>query len=45
MATNLTDFGPSESAESGAINAVRLATLETDGENGTYSNKEGPLPW
>ena len=45
VATNLTDFGPSESAESGAINAVRLATLGRDGENGTYSNKEGLLPW
>ncbi|PVH75744.1 putative carbonyl reductase [Cadophora sp. DSE1049] len=45
VATNLTDQGPSDGAESGAINAVRLATLGKDGENGTYSNKEGLLPW
>lgn len=45
VATNLTDYGRSEGAKSGAINAVRLATLGIDGENGTYSNKEEPLPW
>jgi NAD(P)-dependent dehydrogenase (short-subunit alcohol dehydrogenase family) len=29
----------------GAINAVRLATEGPDGASGTYSNKEGPIPW
>jgi len=29
----------------GAINAVRLATEGPDGATGTYSNKEGPVPW
>ncbi|KAJ7683716.1 putative carbonyl reductase [Mycena rosella] len=31
--------------EDGAKGAVRLATLGEDGETGTYSEKEGPLPW
>ena len=29
----------------GAINAVRLATEGRDGATGTYTNKEGPIPW
>ena len=29
----------------GAINACRLATLEKDGETGTFSNREGTFPW
>ncbi|KAK3078138.1 hypothetical protein LTS18_008351 [Coniosporium uncinatum] len=29
----------------GAINAVKLALEGEDGVTGTYSNKEGPLPW
>ena len=29
----------------GAINAVRLATEGPDGATGTYTNKEGPIPW
>ncbi|KAK0101167.1 hypothetical protein ONS95_012853 [Cadophora gregata] len=45
VATNLTAYGPLDGPEIGAINAVRLATLEKDGENGTYSSKEGPVPW
>ncbi|MCJ1368880.1 hypothetical protein MMC20_000087 [Loxospora ochrophaea] len=32
-------------ASGGAINAVRLATLEKGGVTGTYSSKEGELPW
>ncbi|KAJ7472670.1 hypothetical protein FB451DRAFT_1469583 [Mycena latifolia] len=43
-----TDFnhhsGPG-TVEDAAVGAVRLATLENDGETGTYSEKEGPLPW
>ena len=32
-------------ASEGAINACRLATLGEDGENGTFTNTEGTLPW
>jgi NAD(P)-dependent dehydrogenase (short-subunit alcohol dehydrogenase family) len=45
VATDLNHFHGVGSVESGAINAVRLATLGKDGETGTYSNKEGPLLW
>ena len=31
--------------EEGAINACRLATLGEAGENGTFSNLDGTLPW
>lgn len=44
-ATNLNHFAGIRTVEEGAVNAVRLATLGKDGETGTYSNKEGPLPW
>ena len=29
----------------GALNACRLAIAGKDGENGTFTNKEGSLPW
>ena len=29
----------------GAVQAARLATLGPDGQTGTYSNKEGVVPW
>jgi hypothetical protein len=29
----------------GATNSIRLATLGKDGETGTFSCKEAPLPW
>jgi NAD(P)-dependent dehydrogenase (short-subunit alcohol dehydrogenase family) len=45
VATDLNNFHGVGTVESGAINAVRLATLRKDGETGTYSNKEGPIPW
>jgi NAD(P)-dependent dehydrogenase (short-subunit alcohol dehydrogenase family) len=44
-ATNLNDYGGANSAESGAINACRLATLGPDGPSGTFTNKEGTIPW
>ncbi|KAK7719928.1 hypothetical protein SLS64_002109 [Diaporthe eres] len=44
-ATNLNAYSGTNSAESGAINACRLATLGPDGESGTYTNKEGTIPW
>jgi NAD(P)-dependent dehydrogenase (short-subunit alcohol dehydrogenase family) len=45
VATDLNNFRGVGKVESGAINAVRLATLDKDGETGTYSSKEGPIPW
>jgi NAD(P)-dependent dehydrogenase (short-subunit alcohol dehydrogenase family) len=45
VATHLNSFAGMGTAESGAINAVRLATLGVNGETGTYSNKEGRIPW
>ncbi|KAJ7198280.1 hypothetical protein GGX14DRAFT_374275, partial [Mycena pura] len=43
--TDMTGGRGTGSLEEGARNAVRLATLGEDGETGTYSEKEGPLPW
>ncbi|KAF7312619.1 hypothetical protein MIND_00276000 [Mycena indigotica] len=43
-ATDLNDQKGSGSIEDGAKNAVRLATLADD-TRGTYSEKEGPIPW
>ncbi|KAH8646654.1 carbonyl reductase [Xylariales sp. PMI_506] len=31
--------------EDGAKNCLRLATLGVDGETGSFTNKEGPIPW
>jgi NAD(P)-dependent dehydrogenase (short-subunit alcohol dehydrogenase family) len=45
VATNLNAFMGGGTVESGAVNAVRLATLGVDGETGTYSSKEGLIPW
>lgn len=45
VATDLNNFRGVGKVEDGAINAVRLSTLGKDGETGTYSNKEGPMPW
>lgn len=44
-ATNLNGYAGTDTPESGAINACRLATLGPDGETGTYTNKEGTIPW
>jgi NAD(P)-dependent dehydrogenase (short-subunit alcohol dehydrogenase family) len=44
-ATNLNAYAGYNTPESGALNAVRLATLGDDGETGTYSNKEGVIAW
>jgi NAD(P)-dependent dehydrogenase (short-subunit alcohol dehydrogenase family) len=45
VATNLNNYGGTGPVEDGAINISRLATLGKDGETGTFSQKEGPLPW
>lgn len=44
-ATNLNAYAGANTPESGAINACRLATLGPDGESGTFTNKEGTIPW
>ncbi|KAJ7118916.1 short-chain dehydrogenase/reductase SDR [Mycena epipterygia] len=44
-ATDLTKNLGTGTVEDGAKGAVRLATLANDGETGTYSEKEAPLPW
>ncbi|KAF3008005.1 hypothetical protein E8E14_000254 [Neopestalotiopsis sp. 37M] len=31
--------------EDGAKNCIRLATLDSNGETGTFTNKEGAIPW
>jgi len=45
LATNLNNYGGRGKVDDGAINTARLATLGKDGETGTYSDKEGPVPW
>ncbi|KAJ6470280.1 hypothetical protein C8R47DRAFT_761671 [Mycena vitilis] len=44
-ATDLTNGMGSGTVEDGAKGAVRLATLGGDGETGSHSETEGPLPW
>ncbi|KAJ7745840.1 hypothetical protein DFH07DRAFT_748762 [Mycena maculata] len=44
-ATDIHGHTGTGTVEEGARNAVRLATLGDDGETGTYSQKEGPIPW
>ncbi|KAM0450975.1 hypothetical protein ACHAO4_006368 [Trichoderma viride] len=44
-ATNLNNYAGADTPESGALTAVRLATLGDDGETGTFSNKEGIVAW
>lgn len=44
-ATNLNGFAGTDTPESGAVNACRLATLGPDGETNTFTGKEGVRPW
>jgi NAD(P)-dependent dehydrogenase (short-subunit alcohol dehydrogenase family) len=44
-ATNLNDFSGADTSANGAVDAVRLAELGLDGETGTFSSREGPVPW
>lgn len=44
-ATSLNGFAGTNPPEHGAINACRLATLGPDGETGTFSDKDGIIPW
>lgn len=43
--TNLNAFRGTGTVEDATINIIRLATLGRDGETGTFSEKEGKLPW
>ena len=45
VATNLNRYKGPDSVESGAIQLVRMATLGPDGPTGTFSSKEGIVPW
>ncbi|KAJ7493612.1 hypothetical protein FB451DRAFT_1490804 [Mycena latifolia] len=44
-ATDLNNHMGTGTAEDGARGAVRLATLDDGGETGTFSEKEGLVPW
>ncbi|KAJ7617284.1 hypothetical protein FB45DRAFT_224330 [Roridomyces roridus] len=44
-ATEFNDFRGTGTVEDAAKGAVRLALLGPDGETGTYSEKEGVIPW
>lgn len=45
-ATNMNGFNErAGNPANGAINACRLATAGKDGQTGTFTNKEGPMPW
>ena len=43
--TNLNNYAGTQTVEEGASEPVRLALLGPDGPTGTFSNKDGPLPW
>ena len=43
--THLNGFSRGDPPEDGALNACRLATLGSDGETGTFSDRSGPVPW
>jgi NAD(P)-dependent dehydrogenase (short-subunit alcohol dehydrogenase family) len=43
--TNLNNYAGTQSVEEGAREPVRLALLDANGPTGTFSNKDGPLPW
>ena len=44
-ATGLNSYSGYDTPENGSINPVRLATLGFDGEAGTFTNRQGTLPW
>lgn len=45
IATGLNNFEGTGTVEEGAREPVRLALLDANGPTGTFSNKDGPLPW
>lgn len=44
-ATNLNGHAGTDTPESGAVNACRLATLGPDGPTNTFSSSDGPAQW
>lgn len=46
VATDMTGHNPfGTTPEEGAEHIVKLATAGEEGQNGTFSNKQGPIPW
>ena len=43
--TNLNNYAGTQAVEEGAREPVRLALLGPDGPTGTFSNKDGVIPW
>jgi NAD(P)-dependent dehydrogenase (short-subunit alcohol dehydrogenase family) len=43
--TNLNNYTGTQTVEDGAREPVRLALIGPDSQTGTFSNKDGPLPW
>ncbi|KAK1979891.1 short chain dehydrogenase [Colletotrichum cereale] len=44
-ATNMNDYGGHDEASLGSIQAVKLATLGSDGVTASFSNRHGSIPW
>jgi NAD(P)-dependent dehydrogenase (short-subunit alcohol dehydrogenase family) len=45
IGTNLNDHCRTGTIDEGAANLIRLATLDKNGETGTFSTSQGPRPW
>jgi NAD(P)-dependent dehydrogenase (short-subunit alcohol dehydrogenase family) len=45
VATDLNDFRGVLTPAQGAVAAVRMATIGSDGPTGTFTDDEGPAPW
>lgn len=45
VATDLNGFRGVRSPEQGAIQAVRMATIPSDGPTGTFTDEDGPVAW
>jgi len=45
VATDLNHFRGVRSTSEGAVQAVRMATIPSDGPTGTFTDDQGPVPW
>ncbi|KAI9653882.1 MAG: hypothetical protein M1821_006913 [Bathelium mastoideum] len=45
VATNLNAYGGTNTVESGTVQLVKMATVGKDGPTGSWSDKDGPVPW
>ena len=45
VATDLNGFRGTRSTTEGAVQAVRMATIDADGPTGTFTDDQGPVPW